>query len=134
MWLNRRRPSPPKPSSPTDYPGGICVVTEAGRFYIGNKFRHRITSDRIFESWSFPVVVETSEIAVSRYPIVKSLGFRDGSLVKDIMTGGLYVISRGERRRIVSPDVLDRLGKTEADFVLASQKELSLHKEGEVLN
>jgi hypothetical protein len=110
------------------------VVTEAGRFYIGTKFRHRVISDRIFESWSFPVVVETSEIAVSKYPIVKSLGFRDGSLVKDIMTGGLYVISRGERRRITSPDVLDRLGKTEADFMLASQKELSLHKEGEVLN
>lgn len=133
MWPDRRKPSPPKPSSPTEYPSGACVVTEAGRFYINGKFRHKIISDRIFDSWSFPIVVETTEAAVSRYVVVKSLGFRDGSVVKNILDGKIYVISKNERRPVADPDVLRRLGKDETKVVLASNREILLHKEGEVL-
>ena len=133
MWPNRRKPSPPKPSSPTEYPSGTCVVTEAGRFYINARFRHKIISDRIFDSWSFPLVVETTEAAVSKYALVKSLGFRDGTIVKNILDGKIYIISKNLRRLIDDPDVLRRLGKDETQIIIASNREILLHKEGEVL-
>lgn len=133
MWLSRRTPSQPIPSTPTEYPSGICVVTEKGRFYINGKLRHRITTDRVFDSWSFPIVINTSEAAVSKYLVVKSLGFRDGTFVKDITTGKMYIISKNLRRHIESPDVLTRLGKKESDAILVSKAEIELQKEGEVL-
>jgi hypothetical protein len=109
-------------------------VTELGRFYISNDYRHKIPTDRIFESWSFPLVVETTEAALAKYPILKSLGFRDGTLIKDISTGKMYVISKSLRRLIADPDVLSRLDRDESQVLLASQKEVLLHKEGEVFN
>lgn len=132
LFQNKHKSLPPKPSLPTKYPSGTCVVTELGRFYISNDYRHRIPTDRIFESWSFPLVVETTEAALSKYPVLKSLGFRDGTLIKDITDSKIYVISKSLRRLIADPDVLSRLGKDETQVLLASQKEVLLHKEGEV--
>lgn len=134
LFQKRQKSLRPKPSTPTKYPSGTCVVTELGRFYISNDYRHKIPTDRIFESWSFPLVVETTEAALAKYPILKSLGFRDGTLIKDISTGKMYVISKSLRRLIADPDVLSRLDRDESQVLLASQKEVLLHKEGEVFN
>ena len=133
MWPNRRKPSPPKPSIPTEYPSGTCVVTESGRYYINGKFRHKVVSDRVFDSWSFSLVIESTEAARSKYALMRSLGFRDGTVIKNILDGKIYVISKNLRRLIDDPDVLRRLGKDESQVVLVSNGETLLHKEGEVL-
>lgn len=120
-------------TAPTDYPSGICVRTEAGHWYINGRFRHSLKNKRVIDSWSFPVIVETTEAAVSHYPKAKPLGFRAGSLVRDISDGKVYLISENKRRLITSPEAYDLLGVKRSDAIWAAHDEVILHPEGEVL-
>jgi hypothetical protein len=80
------------------------------------------------------LVIKTTEAALAKYPVLKSLGFRDGTVIKDIVDSKIYVISRSLRRLIDDPDALARLGKDESQALLVSHKEALLHREGEVFN
>jgi len=81
-------------------------------------------------SWSLPIV-ETKEPMMINFPINGVIGFRDGTLVKDISDGKIYLISDNKRRHIVEPDVLEWIN---SDIVQAGQKEVFVHAEGEKLN
>lgn len=120
-------------TTPTEYPSGICVKTESGHWYINGKFRHALKNRRIIESWSFPFIVESTDAALANYPKAKPLGFRDGSLVRDISDGKVYLITSRSRRLITSPETYDLLGLKRSDATWAAHDEITLHPEGEVL-
>lgn len=134
MKILRRRTAKPLPAAPVDYPSGTCVLTEAGVFYINSRVRLRVPTDRVFDSWNFPLVVESTEAAVKKYPITGKLGFRDGTLVKNIMDAKMYIIAKSKRRLITSPNVLANLNLQEKDAILVSEQEILLHQEGDNLN
>ena len=111
-------------------PNGLIAQTEKGYFYIKNKKKFKFVSDRAMTSWSLPIV-QTKDATLSGYQLMGSLGFRDGTLVKDISDGKIYLISDSKRRHIVEPDILEWL---EADIISVGQKEILAHEEGEELN
>ena len=110
-------------------PSGLISHTEIGYFYVKGKKRFRFVSDRAMYSWALPII-ETKEAMMAGSPISGLLGFRDGSLVKDISDGKIYLISDSKRRHITDPDVLKWLN---CDIVDVGQKEISIHSEGEKL-
>lgn len=110
-------------------PSGLIANTEKGFFYIKGEKRFKFISDRAKDSWSLPII-KTSESILIKYPIVGVLGFRDGTLVKDISDGRIYLISDSKRRHVIDPDVLEWLN---AEIIQIGQKELFVHSEGEKL-
>ena len=135
-WF-RKKPQPrPLPTAPVNYPPGICVRTSEGTYRIGNdNKRYRIVSDRILQTWNFPFVVETSEVALSGHPrAVRKLGFRDGSLLNNLADGRIYLVSGGRLRHVTSPSVLDKLGLAKEDAVLVSDAEIKIMEQGDTLD
>lgn len=134
MWFLRRKPKSVPPSVPVDYPAGTCVQTEKGVFLLKGKYRYRITSERILNSWNYPFVVESTESAVSQYKIGGKVGFRQGTLIKDMSNGKMYLISENLRRLIDSPDFFDVMLFPRDKMIEVSHEEAELHKEGESIN
>ena len=110
-------------------PSGLIAHTEKGYFYIKGKKRFRFVSDRAMVSWDLPVV-ETIEATLLDTQISGMMGFRDGTIVKDISDSKIYLISDSKRRHIVDPDVLEWIHK---EVISIGQKELFVHAEGEKL-
>ena len=110
-------------------PSGLIAHTEKGYFYVKGGKRFRFISERAMLSWNLPVIVTKDEM-LSKLVIAGTLGFRDGTLVKDISNGKIYLISDSKRRHIVDPDVLEWL-KTK--MISSGEKEISIHDEGEKL-
>ena len=93
--------------------------------------RYRIPTQRILDSWNYPLIVDTSEAALAKYPVaVTKVGFRDGSLLNNIADGRLYLVSAGALRRVTDPAVLTRLGVTRNDAVVVSDAEIQIMKQG----
>jgi hypothetical protein len=130
-WWRRTKQLPPAPTVPVDYPTGTCVQTEKGVFFIKGKSRFRVTSDRILSSWEYPFVIRSTEKACAQYKIAGKLGFRQGTLVKDMSNGKMYLISENLRRQIVSPDFFDVMLFPRDRVIEVSPSEIALHKEGE---
>ena len=130
----RRKSRASLKSEPGEYPSGICVKTEKGAFYINaDGKRYRIPSEAVWKSWNFSVTIDASDSALSDYPIATTyLGFRSGSVVKDISDGKIYVVSNNRLRHVVSPGVLDRLGNPKP--ILAAQKDINRMKVGNVIS
>lgn len=110
-------------------PSGLIAHTESGYFYIKDNKKFTFVSDRAMLSWNLPIIKTKDSIMSSK---IKSgiLGFRDGTLVKDISDGKIYLISNSKRRHVVDPDVLEWLN---TDIIQIGQKELFVHSEGEKL-
>jgi hypothetical protein len=111
-------------------PSGLIAHTEKGYFYIKGKKRFKFVSDKARESWCLPVI-ETKEIMLKDIVLSGILGFRDGSLVKDISDGKIYLISDSKRRHIVDPDVLEWMNQ---EVITVGEKEISAHIQGDKLN
>lgn len=128
MFLKLLKPKKPNKNIYTPIvPSGLIAHTEKGYFYIKGKKRFKFVSDRARNSWALPIV-ETKEPMMSSYVISGMLGFRDGTLVKDISDGKIYLISDSKRRHITDPDALIWI---DAEIITVGQKELSVHQEGE---
>jgi len=89
-------------------------------------------SDRAASSWLF-TTVNATENALSKIKLVGKLGFRDGTLIKDISDGRIYLISQNKRRHIVSPDVFDMFGLDRSSIIEVSNTEALMHEQGEDL-
>lgn len=111
-------------------PSGLIASTEKGFYYVKGNKRFKFVSDRARDSWSLKVV-RTTEFAMSSVPVSGLLGFRDGSLLKDVSDGKIYLISDNKRRHIASPDVFLWAGN---DIIEVGEKEISIHQLGDKLH
>lgn len=117
----------------TNFPSGIAVKTEIGCYWIKDGKKYKIVSERAEKSWSF-VTVNATEESLSHIKNAGKLGFRDGSLIKNIADGKIYLISQNKRRHIVSPDVFKRYGFNKDAIIEVSDTETNMHDLGENLN
>lgn len=130
-WFRRKRSEIPQ--GPIEYPYGLCVKTEKGYFLIRNKTRLRIPTERVFNSWNFNAI-NTSEIALKYFPIASKIGFRDGTLIQNMVGGNVYLISHNKKRLISNPDTIEKYGLDWNSIVIVSSEEAKLHEDGEVLS
>ena len=119
-------------SQPTNFPSGIAVKTDKDTYWIKDGKRYRLISDRAAQSWCFTTVLAT-EAALTGIKLVGKLGFRDGSLIKNLADGRMYLVSQNKLRHIVDPDSFDRYGLDRSKVVEVSDKEISAHDLGENL-
>ena len=119
-------------TSPTDFPSGIAVKTENSTYWIKDGKRFRLISDRAEKSWDFITVMalESSLVNIKKAGI---LGFRDGTLIKNIADGKMYLVSQKKRRHITTPDVFDKYGLDRSRLIEVSSKEAEMHELGESL-
>jgi hypothetical protein len=118
------------PTSATEFPDGSVVETESGRWYIKGRFKFLIPTERIFRSWSFPLVIKGTDASISKYLKNGKLGFRTGSLLYN--DGRYFLVSGNEKRKISGPDAFLTFGLDSQKAIWASDDELELHKTGEV--
>lgn len=133
--LNLKRQKPTQNiliTSPTNFPTGIAVKTDKATYWIKDGKRFKLISDRAEASWSFPTVNAT-ENAVSGMKLVGKLGFRDGTLIKNIADGKLYLISQNKRRHIIDPDTFNKYGLDRSKVIEVSDNEANMHDLGESL-
>ena len=119
-------------SLPTNFPSGIAIKTEKSIYWIKDGKRFRLISERAAKSWSFPTVLAT-ENAVAQMKVSGKLGFRDGTLIKNIADGKMYLVSQNKRRHIVSPDVFIRYGLDRSTMMEVSDLEAEMHDIGDDL-
>ena len=119
-------------SQPTNFPSGIAVKTDKDTYWIKDGKRYRLISNRAAHSWCFTTVLAT-EAALTGIKLVGKLGFRDGSLIKNLADGRMYLVSQNKLRHIVDPDSFDRYGLDRSKIVEVSDKEISAHDLGENL-
>lgn len=120
-----------------ELPVGTCLRTENGFYYINkinNKYvRFKIKTYRILNSWNFSYIVNSTESVFSKVQVVGFLGFRSGTVIKDISSGLYYIIEGSAKRQIEDPDYITSLGIKIEDVLLVSKEEVELHKNGEVI-
>ena len=131
--LNLKRRKPIQKSlitSATNFPSGIAVKTDKDTYWIKDGKIYRLISDRAAQSWFFTTVLAT-EAALSGIKIVGKLGFRDGTLIKSVADGKMYLVSQNKLRHIVDPDSFNRYGLDRSKMIEVSEKEISAHDLGE---
>jgi hypothetical protein len=89
-----------------------------------------LISDRAAQSWFFTTVLAT-EAALSGIKLAGKLGFRDGSLIKNLADGRMYLVSQNKLRHIVDPDSFTRYGLDRSKIIEVSEKEIQAHDLGE---
>lgn len=119
-------------TSPTNFPSGIAVKTAKSTYWVKDGKLFRLISDRAEKSWMFTTVY-AEESALSGMKVVGKLGFRDGTLIKNIADGKIYLISQNKRRHIVTPDSFDKFGLDRNLLLEVSEAETNMHELGENL-
>ena len=119
-------------SQPTNFPSGLAVKTDKGTYWIKDGKRYKLISDRAAASWSF-TTVNATEAALSGIKLVGKLGFRDGTLIKNIADGKMYLVSQNKLRHIVDPDIFNRYGLDRSNLIEVSEAEIKAHDIGETL-
>ncbi len=133
LWKKMRRKSQSqKIINPVILPSGLAVKTETGTYWIKDNKRFKLISDRAEKSWSFSTV-EALEKAVASMKVVGKLGFRDGTLIKNIADGKIYLISQNKRRHIVDPDSFNKFGLDRSSIIEVSEVEVNMHILGDNL-
>jgi len=119
-------------SQPTNFPSGIAVQTDKAIYWIKDGIRYKLISDRAAKSWCF-TTVNATEAALSGIKLVGKLGFRDGSLIKNIADGKMYLVSQNKLRHIVDPDIFIKYGLDRSNLIEVSEAEVKAHDLGEIL-
>ena len=119
-------------SHPTNFPSGIAVKADKATYWIKDGKRFKLISDRAAQSWCF-TTVNATEAALSGFKVAGKLGFRDGTLIKNIADGKLYLISQNKKRHIVDPDIFNKFGLDRSKVIEVSEMEANAHELGESL-
>jgi hypothetical protein len=101
-------------------------------YWIKDGKRYKLISDRAADSWAFPTV-NALESALSTTKLVGKLGFRDGTLIKNIADGKMYLISQNKRRHISDPDTFNKFGLDRSKVIEVSDIEANMHDIGDNL-
>jgi hypothetical protein len=117
-------------TSPTNFPSGIAVETDKGTYWIKDGKRFKLISERAAKSWSF-TTVKATESALVNTKIVGKLGFRDGTLIKNVADGKMYLLSQNKLRHIVDPDSFNKYGLDRSKVIEVSEAEVKSHDLGE---
>lgn len=117
---------------PTNFPSGIAVKTDKDTYWIKDGKRYRLISGRASDSWSF-TTVNATESALTGFKLAGKLGFRDGTLIKNIADGRIYLVSQNKLRHVVDPDSFTRYGLDRSKVIEVSETEISAHDLGEKL-
>jgi hypothetical protein len=117
-------------TSPTNFPSGIAVETDKGTYWIKDGKRFKLISDRAAKSWFF-TTVKATESALVNTKIVGKLGFRDGTLIKNVADGKMYLLSQNKLRHIVDPDSFNKYGLDRSKVIEVSEAEVKSHDLGE---
>ena len=117
------------PLVPIKYPSGISVQVGDEYYYVKTKSLYKFISKRAAESWGTPLA-QGNYVNISEYPIAGLMGFRDGTLIKNVSNGKIYLVSGSKRRLVTDPDVVDWYGLNLDDVILVSDKEASAHSDG----
>lgn len=123
---------PPLTILPNNFPSGIAIKTENGTYWIKDGKRFKLISERAEKSWSFVTVIAT-ENAITSIKMAGKLGFRDGTLIKNIADGKIYLVSQNKRRQIVDPDTFAKYGLDRNNLIEVSEYEINMHDLGENL-
>lgn len=135
-WWRPKETSPPArqlPTVPLSYPSDVFVETESGVYFIKGKSKFKVHSERVLASWRVGVLAGT-DASVSKFKTVGTLGFRNGTLVRNFADGKFYLISENKRRHIRNPDVFNKYGFDTNNILVGADSEINLHEEGEVLS
>jgi hypothetical protein len=132
MGLFKSTQTPLIISQPTNFPSGIAVKTDKNTYWIKDSKRYKLISDRAANSWSFTTVNATEE-ALSSTKLVGKLGFRDGTLIKNISDGKMYLVSQNKLRHISDPDLFLKYGLDRSKVIEVSDAEIKSHDLGENL-
>ena len=119
-------------SQPTNFPSGLAVKTDKATYWIKDGKRYKLISDRAAKSWMF-TTVNATEAALSGIKLVGKLGFRDGSLIKNIADGKMYLVSQNKLRHIVDPDIFNKYGLDRSITIEVSEAEIKAHDLGDNL-
>ena len=135
MWKSKNKPelTPVKivgPLVPTVYPSGVAVFDGTNTYFIKNNKKYRIISQRALESWGFKVWYGSPE-SLSKIVLGGILAFRDGSVIKDVSNGKIYLVVNGLKQHITTPDFFTKFGVDPEYIIEVSAKEADLHKNGE---
>lgn len=117
---------------PTNFPSGIAVKTDRATYWIKDGKRFKIVSDRAEKSWAF-TTVNAAETSLAGIKLAGTLGFRDGTLIKNIADGKIYLISQNKRRHIVNPDSFITYGIDRSKVIEVSEMETNMHEIGDNL-
>ena len=127
-----RKTQQQKISNPVTLPSGLAVKTETGTYWIKDSKRFKLISDRAAKSWAFTTVLATEQ-AIASMKVVGKLGFRDGTLIKNISDGKMYLVSQNKRRHIIDPDSFLKYGLDRSKVVEVSESEINMHDLGDNL-
>ena len=114
-------------------PPGLIAQTEKGDFLVKGAKRFKFVSERARDSWSLRIV-STSELVMRDVKVAGIIGFRDGTLIRDISSHKIYLISDYKKLHVTDPDIIKNLGFKNSDIVLVSGKEASVHQDGGTLS
>ena len=128
----RKNTQIPLVTLPTNFPSGIAVKTDKATYWIKDGKRFKIVSDRAERSWSF-ITIKAAETSLSGIKLVGTLGFRDGTLIKNIADGKIYLISQNKRRHIMDPDSFTKYGLDKSNIIEVSEAETNMHDIGDNL-
>ena len=135
MWKKRKQTQKTitPPLVPTQYPSGVAVFDGINTYFIKNNKKYRIVSERALKSWGFNVWYGSPE-SLSKTALGGILGFRDGSVIKDVSNGKIYLVVNSMKQHITTPDFFDKFGIDRNLIIEVSAKEAELHKNGEPIN
>ncbi len=137
MWKKKQTPQTQTninpPLVPTAYPSGVAVFDGTNTYFIKNNKKYRIISDRAVQSWGFKVWHGSPE-SLSKIVLGGILAFRDGSVIKDVSNGKIYLVVNGMKQHITTPDFFTKFGVDPGYIIEVSAKEADLHKNGEPIN
>lgn len=127
--LRRRRTKQADPI----VPAGLIARTEKGDFLVKGSKRFKFVSERARDSWNIHIV-PTTELTMRDVKVAGIIGFRDGTLIRDISNHKIYLISDYKKLHVTDPDSLKGLGYSNKDVILVSAKEAGVHQDGGVLS
>lgn len=110
---------------------GLMITDGSKYWFIRSGKRMKCFSDRSFESWGLDAIL-LNPSAINSIKPSGTLGFRDGSLIKDIVSGKIYLISQSKARLVADPDILDIIGRDK--IIEVSPDEVNIHTLGEVIS